>query len=177
MVINEEVKEILKENNIPINKGLIYLLCIFHNIDVNNVVIDEKIITTINSLKICERDYKNKTIIWNIPLYEGHNNEVDWIKEWMIPFGKMNPDRKGTYQSCLRRMQKFMIENPQYNKEDIIIARDLYLRSISNATYVMKSHKFIEDGIGTQKKSELLEYCEKIREQNNNNSNMVGELM
>ena len=62
-------------------------------------------------------------------------------------------------------MKAFFAAYPEYRKDDVYEARDLYLRHVEHVLgrqYCMKSHKFIFDGAGAMKKSELLAWCEKV---------------
>lgn len=166
MVINEDLIELIQESKVDVEKAKLYFLCIYHEIDTSFVMLTQKDITTINLLKVVERDYKTSTIKWNIPLYS--NNEIDnnwgWLKEWMKAFGNINPERKGVYATCVQRMKAFFAKYPQYRKEDVFLARDMYLRTVTNPQFVTTSHKFIFDGAGAMKNSTLLGYCEKIGE-------------
>lgn len=177
MVINIEIKEIIEESKVDIHKAVLYLMCIYHNIDSSMYLnITEAEITELNLLKIVERDYKTNTTKWNIPLYTGEATEFDWVRDWMKPFKEMNRDRAGVFATCLKRMKWFFSNYPQYRKEDVYLARDMYMRSVTSPQYVMKSHKFISDGAGVNKNSELLGYCEQLKE-NDTTSSVKGKLV
>ena len=175
MQFNPEILEILKEFKIGKDEGLLYLLGIYHNLDVEKIA-PEEVIKTMNLTKIVDKDYKTNTITWNIPLFLGQETAFDWVADWIEPFGRLNPDRKGSSRDATPRMKDFFKKYPEYRKEDVYKARDLYLASVRDPKYLMKSHKFIFDGAGAMKKSTLLEYCEKVKT-SSSSSNIKGTLM
>jgi hypothetical protein len=178
MEINSEVIEILKEFKIDKSEGLLCLLGIYHNLDVEKVC-SEETIKAINLTKIVDKAYSgnNSTIIWNIPLYKGEQaGAFDWVKDWIQPFGRLNPERIGSSRDATTRMQEFFKKYPEYRKDDVYKARDLYLSTVKDARYLFKSHKFIFDGVGAMKKSELLAWCEKAKSRSAP-SNQVGRVI
>lgn len=175
MELNPEIFEVLKEFKINKDEGLFFLLGVYYQLDVTKVC-SEQTIAAMNLTKIVEKDYKTNMIIWNMPLYKGEEHNFSWVKDWVEAFGKVNPDRKGSWQDAQARMQVFFSKYPQYRKVDVYSARDLYFRSLSNPMYCMHSHKFIFDGTGAMKKSTLLQYCEKVSSGESSN-NMKGELL
>jgi hypothetical protein len=89
------------------------------------------------------------------------------VNDWIKKFKNFNPERAGSPKDAITRMKHFFSENPEYRKDDIYAATDLYLKTIAatmDKKFCMKSHKFIYDGAGMMKKSTLLEYCEKVKE-------------
>jgi hypothetical protein len=178
MEINQEITEILREFKIGRDAGLLCLLGIYYNLDVDTVV-PEETIKAINLTKIIERDYSSNkiSIVWNVPLFTGQETAFEWVKDWVEGFGRMNPERKGSYRDAISRMKDFFKKYPQYRKDDIYNARDLYFRGIPGGSkYCMHSHKFIFDGMGAMKKSTLLAYCEKVVTVGNN-SNLKGKIL
>ena len=53
-MLNKKLLDILEDNRIP-DEGVLYLLAIYHNLDVN--CINEQIQKKVNLLKIVEREY------------------------------------------------------------------------------------------------------------------------
>lgn len=176
MNINPDVYEILKEFKIDKSAGLLCLLGFYYNLDVETTC-PENVIQQINLTKIVEKDYENNSIQWNIPLFEGQNTEWEWVKEFVDGFGKINPERRGSPRDAVARMKDFFKKYPEYRKEDVMKARDLYFATQTDRKFLMKSHKFIFDGIGAMKKSTLLEYCEKVKTGSNPVSNMKGRIV
>lgn len=89
------------------------------------------------------------------------SDKFSWVGEFRDMFKRVNPDRWGTLSTCKERMKKFFSENPDVRKEDVLQATGLYLNN-SDRRYIMKSHKFIFDGVGTSRNSTLEEWLEKL---------------
>lgn len=175
MQLNPDIADILKDFNIDKSQGILYLLGVYFELNVETTC-KEEVIKAVNVTKVVDIDYENKVIIWNVPLFMGQEVAFDWVGDWISGFGRINPERKGAMKDAITRMKKFFAENPQYRKEDVYKARDLYFSTVRDSKYLMKSHKFIFDGIGAMKKSTLLEYCEKVVD-NSSTSNMRGTLI
>ncbi len=177
MELNKEVFEILKEFKIDKSEGILCLLGIYYELDVEKVC-SEETIKAINLTKIVDKDYNNKgAIVWNMPLFAGTEHEFSWVKEWIEEFGKKNPERKGSWRDATTRMKVFFAKYPQYRKEDIYRARDAYFATVRDPQYLISSHKFIFDGIGGMKKSTLLAWCEKGEAASNTLNNVKGKIM
>ena len=157
------------------DEGLLYLLSAYHNLRVD--CISKATIRQVNSCNIVERDLASATLKWNIPLYTGQNtdNVWDWVNEFRNKFRAANEERWGTKKTCVQRMKAWFAEHPQYRKEDVLQAVDLYLR-VTSHQYIMKSHKFIYDGIGVMKNSTLLEWVEKYKEKEGINNTIDPNL-
>lgn len=170
MEINPEVVEILKEFKIDKSQGLLFLLGVYYKLEVDTTC-SEEVIKAINLTKIVERDYSSSKIVinWNVPLFKGQETAFEWVKDWMEGFGRVNPDRKGSYRDATSRMKDFFAKYPEFRKEDVYKARDLFFSSLKANTFCMHSHKFIFDGVGAMKKSTLLAYCEKVKEGQSSN--------
>lgn len=176
MELNKDIIEILKEYRINKDEGLLYLLGIFHNLDVDSIV-PEKTVRAVNLTKIIEKDYENSTVNWNFPLYSGQQTAFDWVEDWMSPFGKINPERRGVKRDCVARMKKFFAANPEYRKDDIYAARDLYLSTVRDPQYLKSSHKFIYEGSGDWRSSMLLQWCEKLKENSSSKTTELKDLI
>ena len=165
MVINKKIKEILKQYNIDVNVGTLILLGIYHKLDIVTLYgFAEEEIKKVNLTKIVEKNYTTNTLTWNVSLYEGGiQGEFEWVRDWIDGFGKINMDRKGAFQDAVTRMKKFFTKYPHYRKDDVYKARNAYFTTVKDSQYLMKSHKFIFDGVGAMEKSTLLEWCEKTR--------------
>jgi hypothetical protein len=172
--INKIVKQLLKEHSINEDLGILALLGIYYNLDIDTCIPDD-VIQAINQTKILDKDYaNNNSINWQIPLFEGGQaDNWEWVAEFVNQFGKINPERRGILKDAITRMKRFFAENPEYRKEDVIQATKNYFRSVRDPQYLMKSHKFIFDGAGVMKKSELLGWCEKLKLQTSNTNNSV----
>lgn len=152
----------LKEHNIDVDAGLLMLLGVYFGLDVEKVI-PEEVISAINLTKIIIKDYGLGVNTWTVDLFTiPEKGDFMWVKGWVEGFGKVNIEREGSWRDAISRMQKFFYKYPEYSKEDIFAARDLYFR-FTDRGYIMKSHKFIFDGVGKMEKSTLLEYCEKVK--------------
>ena len=94
-------------------------------------------------------------------------DKFKWVSKFRDLFKQANPDRWGTLSTCKERMKKFFSENPEVRIDEVISATAMYLNN-TDRKYIMKSHKFIYDGVGTSKNSTLEEWIEKYREMLNN---------
>lgn len=183
MVFNPEVKAALREAKIDESQGLLCLLAFYHHLEADTMI-GEEVLKKINMTHIVERDYTTKQIKWNMPLFEGTEaGAFDWVRDWMKPFGDIGgPARRGVFKEVVGRMKEFFTKNPEYRKEDVYLARDLYFRTTQpKAEFVKTPHKFIYEGIGGAKTSMLLMWCERVKEQkigpNSANPLMKGNII
>lgn len=159
LIINSEVKNILKEGRINYEDGVTYLVTLHYNLKPS--FIPEDLQKRILALNIVNVDYSNNTIKWLIPLFEEGENGFEWIGEWMDLFKKINPERRGVKADVLRRMKKFFVNNPAVRKDDVFKATITYLKSINEPMYCKKSHKFIYEQDGS---SMLLDFVNRAKE-------------
>lgn len=87
----------------------------------------------------------------------------EWIVIFRNLFKEVNIERWGTLSTCKERMKTFMKKNPDVTVDEILTATKIYLAN-TNRMYVMKSHKFIYDGAGSNLNSTLEEWIDKLRE-------------
>lgn len=177
MKINSLIISLLREHNINKDLGLMALLGIYYNLDIDECISDD-VIKAINLTKILDKDYTNGgEIVWLVPLFEGQENNWNWVEEFVNQFGKLNPERRGNLRDSISRMKEFFRQYPEYRKEDVIQATKNYFKSVTDRQYLMKSHKFIFDGSGRFRKSTLLDWCEKLQNSSNNNSSVKGKIV
>lgn len=167
----------LKEHNIDVNAGTLMLLGVYFGLEVEKVI-PEEVISAINLTKIVIKDYGLGLNTWTIDLFEvpEKGSNYQWVESWVKGFGKLNKEREGSWRDAISRMQNFFYKYPEYTKEDVFAARDLYFRVVDKQ-YLMKSHKFIFDGAGVMQKSTLLEYCEKVKQRQKGGSNIKGKII
>lgn len=166
MVFNEEIAKILSNYQIDDSLGKLCLLAIYHDLQADTII-PEDVLKKINLTHIVDKDYTTDTIKWNIPLFSGGiADPFDWVEDWMAPFGRIGgAARKGTKKEVMVRMKKWFAANPEYRRDDVFAARDLYFRTEQpKAQFVKTSHKFITEGAGATATSMLLLWCEKVKE-------------
>jgi len=172
LTINPEIKQTLAQFKIDRDKGLSALLGIYFGIDINKTT-DPLVIRAINVSKIVVKDYPNRgEIKWNIPLFLGMEDEnFGWVVEWDAMFGAMNKERQDGATMCTPRMKEFFRKYPHFRKDDVLKATRNYLNTVRNAQYLVRSAKFIFEGTGTNKPSQLLSWCEKLKQASSNVNN------
>lgn len=176
MQLNPEISEILKSHQIDKDQGYLFLLGVYFNLDVEKMC-SEETIKAINLTKIVEKDYGNKTLKWNIPLFLGQETNFEWVISWNANW-LANPSRKASNPDCIKRMKEFFSKYPHIRKEDVINATDFYFRS-TTPEYLKNSAAFIFDGAGANKKSILLGWCERVMATGSitGNSNLKGKII
>ena len=94
-----------------------------------------------------------------------------WINDWRDEWRTKKVGSMGNRDKCIKNMKEFNQLYPQYTKQDIYDARDLYMKNVihqyGNYTYLQQADYFIkkkvkgEDGIETR--ATLLAYCEEVK--------------
>lgn len=75
----------------------------------------------------------------------------------------LKPGSMGSLKSCKEKLIRWMIENPDYNFEDIIKAAKLYLRTEGrNLTYLQRADYFIFKKEGKEESSRLSAFIDDI---------------
>lgn len=154
---NNEIRELLVNNSIPIHDGLSYLLCLYYGTDPSYM--PKELERKVLACGIVSKDYSSDTIVWKVSLFEETETGFEWVSEWMDLFKAKNPERRGTKADAVRRMKKFFVNNPSIRKDDVFEATKNYLRTVDNPMYCKKSHKFIYEIDGS---SMLLDYVERM---------------
>lgn len=187
MNINPEIKKILKQYNIDEDDGVLYLLAVYHNLDISLKVTDfhthtfaiipELVRKQVNLTKIVEREYltEGNKLIWNVPLYSAEivSDQWDWISEWRTLFGKLRNDAIGDKKACTIKMKRYFSEHPEVRMQDIIKATMLYLTPFyqkrQDPKYLQKADYFIskmvKDEGGITHNSRLDMYLEILKKQ------------
>ena len=102
-----------------------------------------------------------KTLQWAIPLFSDIDIEMSWKwvqTEYLQLFLDANKNKRGTVKSCVMRMKRMFIENPDVRKHEVIGATKLYLESINDYTYLKQADYFIHKGVGINKTEDLLDW-------------------
>jgi hypothetical protein len=169
--INPVIIKILSDNNIPVDDALLVLLSIHLDLQCTFIptVLMQKIRVT-NIISVQGNSASDLRTVWNVPLFINNEEikikeslqENDFISIFMSLFSERNKTRRGVRGEVVVRMSTFMLDYP-CDKEEILAATKKYLAQVTDPTYVKKSHKFIYDGQGKWKTSELKNWIEVLR--------------
>lgn len=143
---NPKIVEILKRSNISLDDGISYLLSAYYKFDPS--YIPEELKRKVLSTGILTRDYNTNEVKWKVPLFEGGVTNFEWVVDFMDMFSRVNPSRRGVKSIAITRMKTFFVNNPSVRMQDVMEATELYIKSVDDPQYLMKSHKFIytQDG-------------------------------
>ena len=125
------------------------------------VIIREKTKLLIDFLSIesSYSDYKEKKIIKksNRVINEGFN---EFIEEYRNLWKGLKVGSMGSPMACKDKMLRWMGENPNYSKEDILKAARIYINSLNNYQYLQAAHYFIYKKDGKEEDSRLSAFVE-----------------
>lgn len=161
LLINKEIKQLLKEAGISINDGIPVLLSIYFNLKPD--YLPQDLVRKVLSAKIVTMNYKDGTseIEWVVPLFQGEvKSTFDWIGEFMDLFSAVNTERRGIRSYVEKYMRKLFAENPDIRKDEVFSATKAYISEVDNPMYLMKSHKFISNRDGTPLLDKIIEMRE-----------------
>lgn len=110
-------------------------------------------------------NYKEKKIIKksNRVINEGFN---EFIEEYRNLWKGLKVGSMGSPTACKEKMERWMKENPNYSKEDILKAAKIYINSLNNYQYLQAAHYFIYKKDGKEEDSRLSAFIEE-KEVNN----------
>ena len=168
LLINEEIKSILKSKGIPLHQGVPFLLSVYFNYlpdyfpeDLRKRIFTTNIFTVDLSSK---KSSSSLDVVWNTPLFQGQAvDPFDWIDEYMNLFGKLNKKRKGNRSYVMGRMKETFMKHPDIRKEEVLEAAKKYLSTVDDPTYVISADKFISNIKGTP----LLDFIMELRSSKN----------
>ena len=125
------------------------------------IVIREKgkLLLEFLSIESSYSDYKNKKIIKksNRVINEGFN---EFIEEYRNLWKGLKVGSMGSPMACKEKMLRWMGENPNYTKEDILKAAKIYINSLNNYQYLQAAHYFIYKKDGKEEDSRLSAFIE-----------------
>ena len=126
-----------------------------------NTIIREKSKLLLDFLSIESNysDYKEKKIIKksNRVINEGFD---EFIEEYRKLWKGLKPGSMGSENACKEKMLRWMGENPNYSKEDILKAAKIYINSLNNYQYLQAAHYFIYKKDGKEEDSRLSAFIE-----------------
>ena len=127
----------------------------------NETILREKGKLLINFLSIESNysNYKDKKIIKksNRVINEGFD---EFIEEYRNLWKGLKLGSMGSPSACREKMERWMKENPNYTKEDILKAAKIYINSLNNYQYLQAAHYFIYKKDGKEEDSRLSAFIE-----------------
>lgn len=104
-------------------------------------------------------DYKSKKIIKksNRVINEGFD---EFIEEYRNLWKGLKVGSMGSPMACKEKMLRWMGENPNYSKADILKAARIYINSLNNYQYLQAAHYFIYKKDGKEEDSRLSAFIE-----------------
>lgn len=156
-MINEKIKEILREFSISEKEGVPYLIALYYGYEPD--YFPDYLKTKINHTKIVENGRSG--LDWNVPLFDGVNTAFGWVKdEYIALFSKIG---KGTNaRESTSRMKSLFAKNPDVRKDEVIGATEMYLLA-TDPKFVRKPHYFIQKGVGGAKTEDILDWIDSYR--------------
>ena len=126
-----------------------------------NTIIREKSKLLLDFLSIESNysNYKEKKIIKksNRVINEGFD---EFIEEYRNLWKGLKVGSMGSPMACKEKMLRWMGENPNYTKEDILKAAKIYINSLNNYQYLQAAHYFIYKKDGKEEDSRLSAFIE-----------------
>jgi hypothetical protein len=117
--------------------------------------------------KVKNRYYSTITNIYFKP--ELLDDDVEsWIDSWRKLFSGKKPGSMGDRNACVAKMQKFLLQYPDYNKDLIFKATNAYIISLhGNFNFLQQADYFIykqDPGTKGITNSRLATFCEDIKQ-------------
>ena len=126
-----------------------------------NTIIREKskLLLDFLSIESSYSNYKEKKIIKksNRVINEGFD---EFIEEYRNLWKGLKVGSMGSPMACKEKMERWMKENPNYSKEDILKAAKIYINSLNNYQYLQAAHYFIYKKDGKEEDSRLSAFIE-----------------
>ena len=126
-----------------------------------NTIIREKgkLLLDFLSIESSYSNYKEKKIIKksNRVINEGFD---EFIEEYRNLWKGLKVGSMGSPGACKEKMLRWMGENPNYSKEDILKAAKIYINSLNNYQYLQAAHYFIYKKDGKEEDSRLSAFIE-----------------
>lgn len=139
-----------------------------------NTIIREKskLLLDFLSIESSYSNYKEKKIIKksNRVINEGFD---EFIEEYRNLWKGLKVGSLGSYRTCYDKMKRWMSENPNYSKEDILKAARIYIKSLDNYQYLQQADYFIFKKDGKDENSRLSAF---IDEHEPNNTDWTTKL-
>ena len=126
-----------------------------------NTIIREKskLLLDFLSIESSYSDYKSKKVVKKSTriISEGFD---EFIEEYRNLWKGLKVGSMGSPMACKEKMLRWMGENPNYTKEDILKAAKIYINSLNNYQYLQAAHYFIYKKDGKEEDSRLSAFVE-----------------
>ena len=126
-----------------------------------NTIIREKskLLLDFLSIESSYSDYKSKKVVKKSTrtISEGFD---EFIEEYRNLWKGLKVGSMGSPNACKEKMLRWMGENPNYTKEDILKAAKIYINSLNNYQYLQAAHYFIYKKDGKEEDSRLSAFIE-----------------
>ena len=126
-----------------------------------NTIIREKskLLLDFLSIESSYSDYKSKKVVKKSTrtISEGFD---EFIEEYRKLWKGLKPGSMGSENACKEKMLRWMGENPNYTKEDILKAAKIYINSLNNYQYLQAAHYYNYKKDGKEEDSRLSAFVE-----------------
>jgi len=102
------------------------------------------------------------------------NSDLDVLaKEYRMLWKGLKPGSMGSEQGCKEKLFRWMKNNPDYSKEDIIKAAKIYINSLDNYTFLQQADYFIYKKDAYGESSRLSAFIDEIEKKEDWTSNII----
>ena len=131
-----------------------------------------KLLLDFLSIESSYSDYKSKKVVKKSTriISEGFD---EFIEEYRNLWKGLKVGSLGSYKTCYDKMKRWMSENPNYSKDDILKAARIYIKSLDNYQYLQQADYFIFKKDGKDENSRLSAF---IDEHEPNNTDWTTKL-
>lgn len=88
--------------------------------------------------------------------------EIDFTLEFRSLWKGLKVGSQGSPKACHDKLQRWMTENPDYSKSDILKAAKMYIKSVDNYKYLQSAEYFIYKKDGKEESSRLSSFIDEI---------------
>jgi hypothetical protein len=121
----------------------------------SEIILREKTKLLLNFLSIeSDLSRKEKKTVKKVD-YDIVDEFDEFIEKYRNIWKGLKPGSLGSYRTCYDKMKRWMIENPNYSKEDILKAARIYIKSLDNYQYLQQADYFIFKKDGKDENSRL----------------------
>ncbi|MDB4285869.1 hypothetical protein N9933_01045 [bacterium] len=158
MIVNEELKSVLKGADVSFDNALLYLLSLYH--ELNPTCIPNEVKIKVHALNIVAMSTHG--LVWYVPLFETQSTDYGWVENEYLALFEPYGTHKQHKVECLKRMKKFFYEYfGTYNKEQVLGATKLYVQNgVRTGGYIRLPHYFITKGRGDNRIQDIITWID-----------------